>query len=369
MKEVLSMKKAVAKNILFALAFVVFVLPAIAGGKKDVVAAPSAKEAKNTKEPMWLHSPKDLYPEAKYITALGQGETLQGATAEAKTALSAYIKQTVSAEQVFTQKADNASVQNNFASNVKTTTKLPELSGLDTNNFFQESKTNFYVLAVLDRNIAGQDLDVQIQNKAQKAQALYTQALNKKGTFASVMLSASSVKQIIQAQELLDLLSCVNASYYATAKIKMQDYISPNDAINTMQECQNALNITIDIKGDVSSGVDCAKEVAGEVANAFAFYGIETNTTENKNNKDSSYCLEGTVRVSGMESPNENKFSHYDVILSLVNAKTKEQALNINVSGREGHLTQQEADRRAAKKAATDTGLAIKAQLEKMLQD
>lgn len=329
--------------------------PLFAGGKKDSAQAgtsATSKQGAAAAEPIWLHNAESSYPQASYITAIGSGATQYESANEAKAALSQYLRQTVTAEVRLTVTASEIESSNQYISDVQSKSALHDITSIDTSNFYQAQDGTYYTLAVLSRQTAGKDLSSRISSRTKQIKQDAKNAQSAQGTFEGLRRAYRAAKNAIENDADISLLYLINASYYQSA-IKEADY----DSVAITRYAEDAASqITISVNANDAS-------LAAALSRALQEYGLKVQS-----GGAAQYQVNGNSSVTVQESLNENKFARYTVNAALVESASGKELLNFEESGREGHLTQTDANRRAQAKAVSVAETRFKEELARLFE-
>ncbi|MDR0525757.1 MAG: LPP20 family lipoprotein [Spirochaetaceae bacterium] len=323
-----------------------------ASSESDAVAA------SDSAKPGWVDSPYSVYPESQYVAASSSGIDRNDAEKKALAALVAVFGQSVQADLrmisryseavkngVVQVSSENTEVQNA----IKTSSEMESLIGAEIRDVWEDRRT-YYAAAVLDR---------------EKASSLYTDMIASNQRIISDLTSMSDPEKYsldgYSRYRLAGTIADVNRVYANVLTIVgKSSSVNPGNLKKGDDYRLEAANIAKAIPVAIQIDNDRADRIKSAFAGALAEQGFRTG------GNNSRYVLRVKVNLNAAEYPNQsNKFTRYVIDANFVDTAENSVLFPFNINGREGHLTQTEAENRAV--AAAEK--AIAAQYPSLLAD
>ena len=315
------------KKTLFSIVFVLAVLSAFAGGKKDSLSFEQLEKK---------------YPSSQYIVALGQGANLANAQSSAKMSICQTLGETLKGESLASQtsKSDGTD-SSSLKIDVNETVLFEHITGIELKENWQTNggKGDWICVAVLDRKQASSYYAKLAKENDLKILELTNQADKKGAGFESLELYENAVSMAEENQYNLDLLLALNQSAYRQTVML---YGSVQSLETKQKNLASKLKVLVKIENDSD----------GMIASAFKTSLLKRGISVVEDNAD--YFIEGTVNFEPVDSlDGKNVFVRYSLDCPLTDS-AKNVIKPYNFSGREGHLSLTQAKQRAYVKIATE---------------
>ena len=321
------MHKAIPLRIvlfIYAISFSLFACAGNASLKKD--------------GPQWIGDPYSKYDRQLYLAAVGNGGSRQIAEKNALGNLAAFFGQAIKVDEtvstIYLEAAkkgtggkwsESIAVDNTIA----TSAGLDYLIGAEISDTWNNGSGDYYALALLSKTRAVQSYSGMIDSNYVTINKLTNMNDAEKNSFegySRYMLAAAFAD--INAN-FGNILSVLGAPGLSMGLKKGEDYRLEAAAI--------ARTIPIEIKTEN----DVEGKIHGAFTRAVSGAGFQSGT-------GSHYLLSVKINSQEIDLPaNPNKFTRVEIIANLIDTVSAAVILPYNLSVREGHLTQIEADRRA----------------------
>ena len=303
-------------------------------------------QTKKTKEPDWVKSPNAEYKEGRYITAVGHGSDRSSAEQRALTALAGRFGQSVQQEiktlSSYSEAVRNGTVdisENTAISDaISISTKMDSLIGAEIADVWYDGKSIHYALAVMEKASASLLYSQMLKTNLQIIDNLVTFPEKEKNSleaYSNYQLAAV----IADANQLFyNVLSVVGSSAGISPGKNGDSYRIA--AAEIVKNIPIAINVTNDKENRI-------KTAFSEAINKAGFRSASSNTR---------YVLNAVLNLTSTENPNQkNQFSSYSVEARLIDTQQGGVVLfPFNISGREGHVTIQDAENRAINMAVRE---------------
>ncbi len=315
--------------------------PAAAGTE----GATEAGKAVSRAEPEWVGNPRKAYSEAQYVSAVGYGKDRDSAEKNALGALVSVFGQQVKGETVTTSRyseavmAGKVTISEDASVNqaVQTSFDMDTLVGAEIKDTWDDKKGTVYAVAVLDKA---------------KGALLYKDLVeSNEKTIAKLIEIEDGEKNTFDAYSRYDLASVIGDSNVRF--LNVLSVLSPGMAASMRDSTHTGDEFRLEclrIAKNIPIGVDIADDRDSRISSAFAESisgaGFKTGSVESR------YVLRGKLSLNPVElAANTNKFVRYVVDGKLTDTANGTVLFPFNISGREGHATQAEAENRAVRAA------------------
>lgn len=318
--------------------------------------------------PDWVLDNNGAFDTTRYITAVGEGSTMQQAQADATQALARILQQQVQATTVanrtMTDHMGDIDISKSLDQMVHASTDI-SITGMRIQENFCHTDANtgvttWYALALLDREIAGAWYEEQvIQNEEQvmSMQAASASAeLNHQG-FTAIQLMRTAEQYAVTADEQIAILSVLSMKRYNTVLPVWQS----SDTVKAQRiRLEKSLVFGVSIKDDYD------QRIAKAVQSVFADQHLDCTLDPNAANAGT---FTGELTITPFDSVNaqNNKYVRYTLTGSLVDDAGTE-LLPLTITGREAHVTTEEATQRAVRTVEKELKKQLGAALSKELQ-
>jgi hypothetical protein len=289
-----------------------------------------------------VRDPYTIYSRQTVVAATGFGASREVAEKNALGRLVAFFGQSIQVDEKLLDIYQQVILNGNFAGSTDTTrldTTITTSAGMDTlvgaeiADVWHDGKDEYYAVAVLNRAST-----VRIYSEMIRAnQAVIANLVNipeeGKGTFDAIVRysSAAVVADVITSYG--NLLSVIGI--YADGA-PMQGLKSGEDYRMEALAIIKAIPVGISVENDR----------AGRIAGAFA--GVFSGAGFLSGGNDPRYVLDAAVTLEPVDlAGNQNKFTRITLKANLVDTRLNVVLLPYDFNGREGHVSQAEADNRA----------------------
>jgi len=293
--------------------------------------------------PKWILSPNEVYEDSEYMSAVGYGEDRLSAENSAIASITKIVKQQVktstSSTENFSMLENDWNTSKNLVSNIETNSEV-EISGIYIQDVYpikNGKKVEYYALALINRNEAGNHYKSKIKELTSVIDQQIIEAYKNMGTFASYSILLKATELAKENDYYLDILAVINPDFY---KISIPDYGNAATVEELARRCLSQIVIGFDIKGDIDGRISAA------FSKVFSEYGIKI---ANFTDSDATYTFDAEVSFTPLQMSGEskNKYIRFVVNANLTELKTEKIVLPFSISGREAHLSEEEATQRA----------------------
>lgn len=295
--------------------------------------------------PQWILSPSTVYSDSEYLSAVGYGSDRQSAENAAIAAITKIIKQNVQTEttsnESFSTLDGNWNIDKGISSTTKTYSDV-EISGVYIQDVYPVKKgktVEYYALALVNRKETGTMYKSKIQELSAVINQQITEGYKKMGTFDSYSLLKNATELAIECDYYLDILGVINPDFY---KVSQPDYGNAENCAELARRSLAKVVIGFDVKGDIDGRVSSA------FAKIFTNYGIKL---ADSTDEEATYIFQADVSFSPMTMSGEskNKFIRFVLNSNLIEVASQKNILAFALSGREAHLSEEEATQRAVR--------------------
>ena len=297
------------------------------------------------KRPEWINNPALSYPEEKYLTGVGEGDTQKSAEERAYAAIAKIFRAEVSSKSVELEKylqiesKGKTEAQRQLA--IEEMTKVSSEKILENVKIVQtwQDKTTarYYALAVINRSHAAAALKERINALDAEAKDFFRKAQEATDKFERIR----NLRRVIRT---LALREAYNA-----------DFRIVNSAGTGLHSSINLGNITQELEEFISKGFNVYVTVAGDNSSAIKKAVIEglnrdgfSVLKENRQANLADLLIIGEAALWKADIPDPKwKYVRWCADFQLIDAKNGKTFGNISRAGREGHLTLSEAENKA----------------------
>jgi hypothetical protein len=291
--------------------------------------------------PAWIDSPDSVFARGSYVAAVGYSSDRNTAEKSALANLTALFGQSIQAELAAVTRysevvANGAlvSVSDNSLTNaIKTSVQLDSLVGAEIRDYWYDGESTHYAVAVMERA---------------KTSALYTDMIRSNETIITDLVNMSDAeKNSLDGYSRYILAATIADANRAFANV-LAVVGTSNSGINTagMRKGDDLRIEAAKITGNIPISVTVTGDRADRLKGAFA--AVINKQGFRSGGVNSRYALNAVVTLAPVELPNQqNKFARYTVDANLVDTSTGGVLLPYAINGREGHISQPEAENRA----------------------
>ena len=316
--------------------------------------------------PDWVNGPSKKYPAAVYLTGVGYADTRQAAEDRAYAAISKIFAAEINSktqewEKYFQSDAkgrteDSRQINIEQATEVSTKKVLENVTIAET--WLDESKAIYYVLAVMDRQHAASALRDRIASLDLKVEELLKQAKQGDHKLQTVRALHSAVENLLLREVYNTELRVVNPAgkgsesgvSLAVVNQDLREFLAKN------------FKIVVEVAGENSEPIRAA---IVEGLNRQGLPVISTGPAASDLQTD--LLVKGTVVLEPVQLPatglQRTHFVRWSAAFDLTDEASHQVIGSVARQGREGHLTEPEAEARALRTAerevADDVGRQI----------
>jgi hypothetical protein len=302
--------------------------------------------------PSWVADKENAFPDRDWLCVVESARNRQEAQSAAMNALARAFKTDVqsmtAAAQQFSQvlnedggrKIVSFSENRDFAQEVVTSTNVSGLIGVQT-DVWESANGQVYVNARMNRRQCTARYTAMINENLAVIKALKEEAVRTTGTFDAYEALNFAVNLALITDNFQNILSVLDPGTSGRGL----DYGNA-DAVKTLaQNAARSILIVIQVEGDVNNRINRA------FASFFSGRGFRTGSSG-----AGSYLLSAVLELEDIAQANQrNKFSRYLLNVS-VEDKDGKEVFAYSGNGRQGHITQSEAQQRAIRAAETSIG-------------
>ena len=288
--------------------------------------------------PEWIRNPYSNHDRQFYLAAVGNGGNRQIAEKDALGNLAAIFGQAIKVDETVSTKyleaakkgsGSNWSESIAIYNTIETSVGLDYLIGAEISDTWDNGFGDYYALALLSKTRAIQSYSGMMDSNLDIINKLINMNEPEKNSFegySRYMLAAAFADINTNFGNMLSVLGAPGLSMGIK---KGEDYRLEAAAI--------AKTIPIEIKTEN----DAEGKIHGAFTRAISGAGFQSGS-------GSRYLLTVKINSNQLDLPaNPNKFTRVEIIANMIDTDSGAVILPYNLSLREGHLTQTEADRRA----------------------
>jgi hypothetical protein len=319
-------------------------------------------KSETSERPRWIDDPQRLYPFEMYISAVGSGDTPEAAKNNAIAGVSQVFKADIDARRYLeeTYFETGADKDMTLKKTSETINKINVTSDQSLKNividktWLSPTDARHYALAYIDRDetIAIYLKDIRaIDEEAAIFHNRYKEAGDDvtpmtKLAYINTSIDAAASRDVLIQQ--LNILSQGQGTY--TPKV------TPSDIILARDQARKNVRVKLELQ---QVEWPAFENSVREVLQSFGFGVVEENA---------DYILNGNFEIIRLEQTDPNRaFVRWNMDLHLNGIAAQRQFLSYSDSGREGHTTYPEAERRAARTARKSILDGFYTELEKYL--
>jgi len=292
----------------------------------------------STTRPSWVDNPASKYGNLRYVFGVGNGMNRDMAEKNALANLSAFFGQSIQADNSNTYRYDEAIRSGALADYLETSTikntvttqsSLDELIGAEIKEVWQNGSSDFYALAVMDKEITTQIYsDKIIANKS-----IIDNLININSSDINTLTHYSRYQYAA-------IVADVNMKYADLLRsIGAEPPIAVVAGSKYRLDQQN-------IAKNISMGVRVQNDKANRINNALTK--AITDLGFRNGGGNARYLFDTNINISSVDNPNNNfKFVRIVVDLNLRDTATDTVITTYSFNDRQGHATESEAENRA----------------------
>jgi len=279
--------------------------------------------------PKWLSNPKSVYPENRYLVAVGEGDTRRSAENDAAGNLSRIFESRIeSTERLFdetheTTTSFNRTSDYSSAVNIKSDQTLYNIQFAEA---WQDQKGRIHAIAYLDRRKTADIYREKINKLAAQVHFFIAQAQNERDLLKKYAALRSAVHRSTEVTQLLRQLKTIHSPSVPSTTPSY----NPNKIKKELAETARKIRVQIHVQGDEGNRM---KTVLEEIITHYGFV----------IGKSPTLLCSGTVSISDTGQRNANLvFLRYTFVIKLQTTDST-TLLSLHEKGREGHINKPEA--------------------------
>lgn len=297
--------------------------------------------AKKSKQPVWVSNPYDGYEESKYIAASAGGKTADDADKKAVISVAANVIQDINAEESVVQN-DSGDGKNltSYLANIRTNSKLKDLSGMSVKNRWTAKDGTVYSRAVLDKNAAARYYSLLLNKNSIEIETLIEDGEKTSAPFDTCKLLVKAYSLAEQNDYYAGLLSVLQPSAH-----RIFSYGSPSAIESKLRAVLSKITVAVKVSGDTDG------RLAAAASSVITGFGIGTeNFTQAA---DAAYTLGINALYEDLEKSDSSDiyFTRSIVNCSLIENTSGKEILSVSSNSRQGKLSRKEAVQSALRSA------------------
>ncbi|MDR2864002.1 MAG: LPP20 family lipoprotein [Spirochaetaceae bacterium] len=302
---------------------------------------PLVTRDKNGK-PNWVDKPDSAYDKRYYLSAIGYGTNRQQAEASAFSNLTGLFGQSVTSKistvESYKEKIVDGAISvesgDEISNAVELSSSIDQLIGAEINDRWEDkSRGLYYAAAIMEKPRAINIYTGLIDSNRALIEKLTNIPAAEKNTIDGIVRYHFAASLADTNDVFATVLSILGGPDKKNELKSGEDYRYEAGAI------AKKIPVNVVVKNDVDGRIKAA------------FVRVFTDAGFRTGNSNSRYVLNAVLSISAVELNNQNKFSRYVVDASLIDSSDNSVLTPFNINGREGHLTQPEANARAVRAA------------------
>ena len=301
------------------------------------------------KAPLWISEPSSVYPEALYLSGVGYGPFRRDAEDAAVAVLIKAVSQKVEAQSSSVQlmDAEVSSAQNvrrGFSSVIRTSSTVDEISGLAIKETWADKNGTVYALAVINREDVGSHYEAKIKAAEDGINGFILFAADNPASFEALSALKKAAASASENEKNLSLLSVIHPGKYKNLSLAYKNTQTVEALL--YREIEKT-GIAVEVENDKNKRIETAflkalKEAGFKTASG-------TSSAADISSDVFPYILKASITVDPFKGKTaaDNIYVRYTVHADLTDRRTGKIVLPWNISGREAHFTQSEAENRA----------------------
>jgi len=307
-----------------------------AAGSSSAQQGPVVNTSKT--QPAWVNSVDSVYKRDQYVAAVGHASNR--ATAE-RTALSNLISifgQSIYADtaiiNTYQEVINNGKISGytdstDINNTIKTSASMDTVVGAEVREIWYDSKSVYYAVAVMDK-----------AKTAQMYRDMITANLNMIKNLTTMSAAEKNTMEGYSRYQFAAAVADINISYGNLLNVIGS---APPSALKRGADYRLE---AVDIAKAIPIGLRVQNDKAGRIQGAFAKAITDLGFRSGGNN--SPYLLDVAVTTNPAEYPNQTiKYTRIELSANLIDTKSNTVLFPYNYNGREGGLSQSEADNTA----------------------
>jgi hypothetical protein len=293
-----------------------------------------------TGKPSWVDRPDSAYDPSYYISAVGVGSNRRQAEANAFGNLTGRfgqsVKNDVKSVESYRQRVISGAVDISSSIEaeqaVQVSSSMESLIGAEINDVWDDGKT-YYAVAVMEK-----------AKVIPVYRGLIDANVSLIGRLTDVPAARRATIETIAAYHSAVIIADANSVFATVLSVLGGPDMRPDlktgaDYIYEAGEIAKLIPVNVEVENDSE----------GRIRSAFA--AVLSDTGFRTGNNSSRYVVRARVSVTPVDLPNPNKFSRFVLDAAFTDRNTDSILFPFNINGREGHVSQSEADQRAIRRA------------------
>jgi len=313
-------------------------------------ASVSKAEAKKNKRPEWLDNPQKIYPEAYYLSAIGEGDSRAYAEDMAVSKISRIFESVVKTEQtvsnryneIVNAKGANATETTDINTNINISSEQ-KLLNLKFGESYTDKNGRVFVIAYIDRMKTASIYESRIEAAAAKIVEFLKNGDNAKNRIESYAYYNAAVLFHEQIQIMMQQLDII----FPSGKDMIELGYDENILTKKLKEAADKITFNIDLENDKDGKI---RILLQEMFTDMGF----------KLNDDALLKVKGKIDFYETDLKRDDYiFVRYDMKLQIVDDHNEIVAA-LSEKGREGHTSYSEAEARCVQKLQTKINKKLK---------
>lgn len=318
--------------------------------------------AKN-KMPEWIIVPSSVYPSELYLNGTGSGENREMAELEAVKNLASVFGQTVISQNVASKKMEQAisdgkigfSSSGNLQQNITSQIQAENLIGIEVAEYFyNKSEKKWYAIAILEKAKTSAIYENFIQKNDDEVRKAVKNAEKDFKSFYGYSEIAFALEIALENEKLLKNLSVIDFEKADSLSHK----VVPLQTLQSFQKnIADNITIFINLQNDEDNKIKSAFQ------DIFSKYGFKTSTS-----KKERYGLTGKYS-SEISKKGKVSYCTYTLDLQFSDYLEKEELFAINLKGREGAPSENDAINRTYRVLEKNIGTEFSKNFDSYIND
>jgi hypothetical protein len=321
------------------------------GGKGGTQTAVTPAAPSRTGKPAWVDNPKAVYSEAAYVAAVGQASDQASAEKNAQANLTSIFNQTIQADLKIQDNYSETKINGSAVSvtdsttvsnSISTSASLDNLMGVEIADRWFDGKKVYYAVAVMEKGRGSVLYGDLVKSNLRIIDDLVKMSDAEKNSFDGYSRYLQAAKNADENQKYITVLNF----FGNTTGVNLSTIKRGGDYRLAASDIAKSIPVGIVVSNDKSD------RIKGAFSKVIAGAGFRTGDAKSR------YVLKVTFNLNPVETTNQNKFTRYEIDANLTDTSANTVLVPYSANGREGHLSQSEADNRAVagaeKKIAQD---------------
>ncbi len=300
-----------------------------------------------SKPPEWVFGKSQSYPNNQYLTGVGYGVDREAAENKARAEISkifiARIKQRSYEFEQYLQIASKGKTESTQAVDIQQVTMVSTekiLSGVQIVDHYIDKSSRprtHYALAVLNRLQAQNSLKEKISKLDTEISELVSKADYSRDILQKIQALKKAISKMVMREAYNEEMRIVNTRG-AGINSRMSLESLKSKMANVLKD---QFNLAISISGPYKN----------QIKNALTEGMTQLGFVFNPNPSRASVLIKGNVSLEPADIPHKTwKFMRWSVDFEMIDRRSGKVFGSVTSSGREGHITQSEAEKRAVRK-------------------